>query len=117
MFLKLKKLYLKIINICGYENFQKKLYGNRTKRQIVELELVRIKNKNSKDKFVIENVLNIEKLLKMYDEDIPETIYEKIINLIIQLQLSLDMNIGLFNEVCKMYENERKIIEGSSYRK
>lgn len=117
IFLRLKKQYLRIINIDNYKSFQKKLYGNRTKKQIIELELVRIKDRDFKDKNIVENVVNIEKLLKMQDDDIPQIIYEKIINLIIKLELSLDMNVGLFEELCKMYENEKKLIEGSSYSK
>lgn len=117
IFLRLKKQYLKITNINNYQSIQKKLYGNRTRKQVIELELVRIKNKEFKDKNIVENVLNIEKLLKMQDNDISPIIYEKVVNLIIKLELSLDMNIGLFEELCKMYENDRKLIEGSSYKK
>ena len=116
LFFKLKELYLIINNIDDYGSIQKKLYENKTKKQIVELELARIKKKKFKDRYIIDGVLNIEQLLRLYD-DIPDNVYEKIINLIIKIELLLDINVGLFNEVCKLYENERKIVEGSSYRK
>ena len=59
--------------------------------------------------YVKENIIDIEKLLKMYDDEIPDDVYEKIINLIIKLELSLDMNVGLFREVCRLYEKENKL--------
>ena len=110
LFYKLRKEYLRIIKINDYESFQKKLYGNKNRNEIVEFELFRIKKNSSIDNSVIENIINIEKLLKMYNEEIPEDVYEKIINSIIKLELSLDMNIGLFKELCSLYEKENKML-------
>ena len=110
LFVKLRDEYLKIVKIVNYENFQDQLYGSKNKREIVEFELFRIKSNNLIIDSVKENIIDIEKLLKMYDKEIPDDVYEKIINLIIKLELSLDMNIGLFREVCALYEKENKLL-------
>ena len=119
MFFKLEKLYLTIINIPNYEQRQKELYGDRNKRQIIELELNRIKNHNLKNENIHKNVLDIEKLLKMSDdnEEMSENAYEKIVNLIIKLELSLGIDVGLFKEACKLFENENGFMKGTSYKK
>ena len=109
LFVKLREEYLKIIKIANYDVFQDKLYGNKNRKEIVEFELFRIKSNNLIIDYVKENIIDIEKLLKMYDEQIPDDVYEKIINLIIKLELSLDMNVGLFREVCRLYEKENKL--------
>lgn len=109
LFVKLRDEYLKIVKIVNYENFQDQLYGSKNKREIVEFELFRIKSNNLIVDYVKENIIDIEKLLKMYDDEIPDDVYEKIINLIIKLELSLDMNVGLFREVCRLYEKENKL--------
>ena len=109
LFVKLRDEYLKIIKIANYDTFQDKLYGNKNRKEIVEFELFRIKSNNLIIDYVKENIIDIEKLLKMYDEQIPDDVYEKIINLIIKLELSLDMNVGLFREVCRLYEKENKL--------
>ena len=72
--------------------------------------MFRIKSNNLIVDYVKENIVDVEKLLKIYDEQIPDEVYEKIINLIIKLELSLDMNVGLFREVCRLYEKENKLI-------
>ena len=111
---KLRKQYLKIISIDNYESCQSELYGDRTKRQIIELELSRIKRNDIVEQDVLDEILNIEKLLKLVNDDIEESVYEKIVNLIIKIELSLDMDIGLFKEVCKLYRNFSKMNEGLS---
>ena len=108
LFVKLREEYLKIIKIDNYNNFQDKLYVNKNRKEIIEFELFRIKSNNLIVDYVKENIIDIEKLLKMYDE-IPDDVYEKIINLIIKLELSLDMYIGLFREVCRLYEKENSL--------
>ena len=108
LFVKLREEYLKIIKIDNYNNFQDKLYVNKNRKEIIEFELFRIKSNNLIVDYVKENIIDIEKLLKMYDE-IPDDVYEKIINLIIKLELSLDMYIGLFREVCRLYEKEKSL--------
>lgn len=109
LFVKLREEYLKIIKIINYDVVQDQLYGDKNRREIVEFELFRIKSNNLIIDYVKENIIDIEKLLKMYDEQIPDDVYEKIINLIIKLELSLDMNVGLFREVCCLYEKENKL--------
>ena len=109
LFVKLREEYLKIIKIDNYDVLQDKLYGNKNRKEIVEFEMIRIKSNNLIIDYVKENIIDIEKLLKMYDGQIPDEIYEKIVNLIIKLELSLDMNVGLFREVCRLYEKENKL--------
>ena len=109
LFVKLRDEYLKIIKIANYDTFQDKLYGNKNRKEIVEFELFRIKSNNLIIDYVKENIVDIEKLLKMYDGQIPDEIYEKIVNLIIKLELSLDMNVGLFREACRLYEKENEL--------
>ena len=109
LFVKLREEYLKIIKIDNYDVLQDKLYGNKNRKEVVEFELFRIKSNNLIVDYVKENIVDVEKLLKIYDEQIPDEVYEKIINLIIKLELSLDMNVGLFREVCCLYEKENKL--------
>ena len=109
LFVKLREEYLKIIKIDNYDVLQDKLYGNKNRKEVVEFELFRIKSNNLIVDYVKENIVDVEKLLKIYDEQIPDEVYEKIINLIIKLELSLDMNVGLFREVCRLYEKENEL--------
>ena len=109
LFVKLREEYLKIIKIDNYDVLQDKLYGNKNRKEVVEFELFRIKSNNLIVDYVKENIVDVEKLLKIYDEQIPDEVYEKLINLIIKLELSLDMNVGLFREVCRLYEKENEL--------
>ena len=109
LFVILREEYLKIIKIDNYDVLQDKLYGNKNRKEVVEFELFRIKSNNLIIDYVKENIVDVEKLLKIYDEQIPDEVYEKIINLIIKLELSLDMNVGLFREVCRLYEKENEL--------
>ena len=109
LFVKLREEYLKIIKIDNYDVLQDKLYGNKNRKEVVEFELFRIKSNNLIVDYVKENIVDVEKLLKIYDEQIPDEVYEKIINLIIKLELSLDMNVGLFREACRLYEKENEL--------
>ena len=40
----------------------------------------------------------------MYHDDIPNDVYKRMVNLIIKLELMLDVKIGLFKELCELYE-------------
>ena len=113
LFDKLKNEFLIISNIDNYENEQQKLYGDKTKREIIEFELVRIIDNLNNNEFVTFQLVNIEKLLKMYHDDIPDNVYKTIINLIIKIELMLDVKIGLFKELCELYEdlNNREIYD------
>lgn len=108
LFNKLKFEYLLISNIKDYKNVQKELYGNKTRREIIEFEIVRIINNFNNDEFVATQLMAIENLLKMYGDDIPEKDYKLIINSIIKLELMLDIKIGLFVELCELFEKVSK---------
>ena len=110
-FLKLKNQYLVIKNINNYEDVEKKLYKNKSRIEIVKFEISRIiKNMNGNEK-VSEQIANIERLLQMYKGNMSDDLYKRIINLIIKIELILDMKIGLFSELCIIFENELDRIE------
>lgn len=110
LFNRLKTEYLRITKIKDYESVQKELYGNKSRRKIIEFELARIKKSFNGEVSISDSLVNIEKLLKMYDGELPNEIYEKIINIIIKLELLFDMRIGLFKELCCLFETENKKI-------
>ena len=110
-FLKLKNQYLIIKNINNYEDVEKNLYKNKSRIEIVRFEISRIiKNMNGNEK-VSEQIANIERLLQMYKGNLSDDLYKRIINLIIKIELILDMKIGLFSELCIIFENELDRIE------
>ena len=47
----------------------------------------------------------------MYKGNLSDDLYKRIINLIIKIELILDMKIGLFSELCIIFENELDRIE------
>lgn len=104
LFDKLRNEFFIISNIDNYEDLEKKLYGDKSKKEIIEFELVRIIDNLNNNEFVTFQLVNIEKLLKMYHDDIPNDVYKRMINLIIKLELMLDVKIGLFKELCELYE-------------
>lgn len=104
---RLKEEYLKIIKISDYERIQEKLYASKSNREIIEFEIVRIRKNYSGDLFISERLVDVEKLLKMYGDEIPDDVYDKVVNLIIKLELSVGMKIGLFKELCSLYEKEK----------
>lgn len=113
LFYKLKDEFLKINNIKDYKSVQDKLYKNMSKREIIEFELVRMLEKLNNDPNMTSQIIDIERLLKMYDEDIPQKVYRVIINSIIKMELIMNIKIGLFVELCELYEmlSKRKIEE------
>jgi len=110
-FLRLKNQYLTINGIDDYINIEKKIYKNKGRVEIVKFEISRIiKNMNGNEK-VSEQIANIERLLQMYKGNLSDDLYKRIINLIIKIELLLDMKIGLFSELCIIFENEMNRIE------
>lgn len=105
-FLKLKKEYLIVKNIKDYKERQSILYVNKNKRDIIEFEIARIKNSEKCSSKIKKQLLEITDLLSLIGDNLTDELYTKIINLIIKLELSLDMKIGLFDELCKMYNDE-----------
>ena len=103
LFDKLRNEFLIISNIVNYEELEQKLYGNKSRKEIIEFELVRIIDNLNNNEFVTFQLVNIEKLLKMYHGDIPNDVYKRMINLIIKVELMLDVKIGLFKELCELY--------------
>ena len=116
LFDKLREEYITIKNIDNYKDVENRLYKDKSRREIVEFELVRIIDNLNNNEFVTSQLVNIEKLLKMYEEDIPDNVYKNIINLIIKIELMIDINIGLFVELCELFEglNNKDIDEISS---
>ena len=110
-FLRLKREYLRIKSIKDYESVQEKLYAGKNKKEIISFELLRILNKNKDDADILEQVNNVKSILDLYDMDIPDELYIKIVNGIISLELSLGLKIGLFKELCIIFKDECKKIE------
>lgn len=110
-FLRLKKEYFKIINIKDKEIIQKTLYANKNRKEIITFELSRIMAKNNKNVIVLEQVFNVEKIIDLYENDIPEELYMKIVNGLIELEISLGLKIGLFKEFCALFQEKCKKIE------
>ena len=110
-FLILKREYLKVVNIKDYRETQKQLYQNKTRNEIITFELARIRNKGDVNPEVMEQISNVERMLSLRDEDISDDLYMKIINGIIKLEISLGMRVGLFNELCCLFEEELKNVE------
>lgn len=113
-FLKLKKEYFKIKNIKDYKGLQNKLYFNMNKRDIISFETFRILNSSNVDDLISEQVANIRRILSLNDGDLSDELYNKIINFIIVTELSLDVKVGLFNELCNFFENKIEMIEQES---
>ena len=116
LFDKLREEYIIIKNIDNYEDVENRLYKDKSRREIIEFELVRIIDNLKNNDFVTLQLVNIEKLLKMYEEDIPDNVYKNIINLIIKIELMIDINVGLFVELCELFEtlNNKDIDEISN---
>ena len=110
-FLRLKREYFKIISIKDYEKIQKILYAGKNRKEIVSFELLRILSKNDGDIDILGQVSNVEKIIDLYEEDIPEDLYMKIVNGLIELEISLGLKIGLFKEFCILFQEECKKIE------
>lgn len=109
-FLKLRKEYLIINNIKDYKERQNKLYEGKTRREIIDLEIARIRKSDGYSNKVEEQIIGILELLELIGSDLTDELYEKIINLIIKIELSLDMKIGLFEELCVMFNKEMENI-------
>ena len=70
-FLQLKNYYLKIKNIKDYHMLEKKLYANKSKKEMISFEIVRILKNSKANVKVSEQIEDIKLLLNMYDDDLP----------------------------------------------
>lgn len=111
IFMKLRKEYLRIKGIENYQQKQEKLYKKKSKKEILEFEIIRILSDGSLNMEVACQATDIDRLLKMYDGELPEYLYSKVVAIIIKLELILGMNVGLFNELCLLFETELKKID------
>lgn len=110
-FIKLKNQYFIIKSFKDYNVIQKKLYDNKTRSQIISFETFRIlKNENLSVK-ISEQISDVEKLLQMHGDNLTDELYERMCNLIIKIELSLGMKVGLFNELCNLFEGELSRID------
>jgi DNA (cytosine-5)-methyltransferase 1 len=105
-FLKMKKEYYKITSIGDYSTLQDKLYENKTKPEILSFELSRLLRKNYDDPEMLEYIASIQSILSSYKGDINDNLYMDIVDIIISLELSLGMRIGLFRELCMIFEKK-----------
>lgn len=109
--LKLKKLYFVVKDIPNYKDVQNSLYGNKSKIDIISFELTRIIKYEKIDDISLKQVDSIKKIISDDKKDLSDDLYIKIINLIIKIEISLGMNVGLFNEVCNYLEGMIKEID------
>ena len=100
-FIKLRREYYKVKQIENYSEVQKKLYENKTKKQIISFELSRLINTG---RLNLSQAVDISELLKVNSDDLTDELYEKMARVIIDIELSLGVKIGLFNELCSLFE-------------
>lgn len=110
-FLSLKKEYLKIKKINNRDLLQNKLYSGKNKGEIISFEIRRILNNRELSPEIISQINDIKKILIMYNNNLNDNLYYKVINSVIKIEISLGMKIGLFNELCNFFENEIDNIE------
>ena len=110
-FLQLKNNYLKIKNIEDYDMLEKKLYDGKSRKEIISFEIVRILNKAKTNVKVLTQLEDIKLLLNMFNDDLPLELYNKIVELIIKIEISLGIKIGLFNELCDLFEEQLEVID------
>lgn len=105
-FLKLKKEYYRIKAIDDYDSIQDKLYENKSKSAVLSFELSRILKQNANNSEVLDYIASIQSILSSYKDEITDELYINIANIIISLEISLGMKIGLFKEVCSIFETK-----------
>ena len=113
-FLKLKSLYFEIKNIKDYSQIQQNIYANKSKKEIVLLEVTRILNNINVDCVILTQIDDIKYLISVYDNYLPDELYDRLVDTIIRIEISLGMKIGLFNELCNMFE---KILDNKDNNK
>lgn len=103
-FLILKSQYFEIKNIKDYKEKQQKMYAGKSKNEIILLEITRILNNKNIDPLILSQIADIKYLLRVYSSNLPDELYSKLIDIIIRIEISLGMKIGLFDELCNMFE-------------
>lgn len=119
-FLKLKKEYYKVKSIDNYKVVQEKLYDNKNKAEILSFELSRILKQNANNPDVLEYIASIQSILSSYKGEITYELYINVASIIIFLEISLGMKIGLFSELCLIFENklqEIATLENNGYKR
>ena len=114
-FLRLKREYGKIKKINNYDMVQKVIYKNKNNVEILAFELSRISTVASERGLKIDQINDIQSILLSYKNanEISDELYIKAINTIIRVELALGMKVGLFNELCTLFEDELLRIESS----
>ena len=119
-FLKLKKEYYKVKGINNYKDVQEKLYDDKNKAEILSFELSRILKQNADNPEVLEYIASIQSILSSYKGEITDELYENVASIIIFLEISLGMKIGLFRELCFIFESklqEIAILENNNFKR
>lgn len=115
-FLILKREYNKIQKISDYKTIQKLIYKDKKKTEIISFELSRILTVANERGLHLDQINDIQSILNSCKQmnDISDDLYIKAINIIIKIELSLGMKIGLFNELCNLFEKELHRIESQT---
>lgn len=119
-FVKLKDEYIKIKKIENYQRIQETLYANKDRAEILSFELSRILKQNPDNPKILERIASVQSILSSYKGNIPDDSYVNIVDTIIYLELHLGMKIGLFNEVCLIFESKLQEVlmaEGKNYKR
>lgn len=103
-FLMMKTMYFRIKDIPNYQQLQKQLYTGKTKTDIIYFEISRILKDKHIDNEFIRQIDDIKQIVAREKNNISDDLYNKIIQLIIKIEISLDIKVGLFEELCCFFE-------------
>jgi len=124
IFLKMIGTYRKIINICNVpeelESLEKTVYNKcnvKTDDEKIKLELKRIESNLCKKKNLSDDILDdIENIIKCYilykNSNLKDRkkLLEDIYECIIIIELKLEMNVGLYKELCDVVEKKMLLL-------
>lgn len=105
LFLKLKRLYLMVKDIPNYQAIQEDLYAGKSIVDIIIFELARITECEKADSLILSKVDEIKNIIASEQKQLSDELYAKIIKLIIRIEISLGIKVGLFNELCCYFED------------
>jgi hypothetical protein len=110
-FLRLKNEYYKVKKIENYSTVQKKLYKGKNKSEIIAFELFRILQHVGNRSLELDPVINIKRILFSAKGEITEEVYYSLVRSIIKCEVALGIRVGLFEELCVLFEERVNEIE------
>ena len=110
-FLRLKSEYYKVKKIENYSDVQRQLYKGKTKSEIVAFEIFRILKFSEAHSFKCDSIIEIKRMLFSSKGKISDEVYSSFIKNIIKYEITLGMRVGLFDELCNLFEDKINEIE------